>query len=215
MLLKFLEFLGILIVFEGGEGAGKSTILKLIAAYLRQIGYIVVETKEPRGRVREILLDPNHPLTHEEELTLFLEGKDGRADHFSEIIKPALERGNIVLCDRCTDSTVAYQHYGRGLSLTDILIRDAKARQNIAFGLKILFDIDPEIGLKRKKPETRFELEEMSFHYRVRDGYRELARNDPDKKWVIIDASQPKETVFKEVREAILEFLYERNQGKR
>lgn len=217
------EYPGKLIVFEGGEGAGKSMVIKFLAAYLRGIGYEVVETKEPRGHVREILLDPNYPLTHEKELTLFLEGKDGRTDHFSEIIIPALGDGKIVLCDRCTDSMIAYQYYGRGLYLTDldrkiltdILVRDARARQNIGFDLKILLDIAPEIGLKRKNPETRFELEKIEFHHRVRQGYLEQVKNDLDKKWVVIDASQPEDIVKEEVREAVLKFLYKENGRRR
>ena len=201
------KYPGKLILFEGGEGSGKTTLIKSLGEILRNRIGDVVETKEPRGHVREILLDPNYPLTHEEELTLFLEGKDGRTDHFSEVVIPALIRGDIVLCDRSTYSTVAYQHYGRGLDLTDILIRDARARQNVDFDRIVLLDIDPKIGLRRKKPETRFELEAIDFHSRVRNGYLEQAKNDPDKKWVIIDASKSAETVCNEASETILKFL--------
>ena len=204
------KYPGKLILFEGGEGSGKTTLIKSLGEILRNRIGDVVETKEPRGHIREILLDPNYPLTHEEELTLFLEGKDGRTDHFSEVVIPALIRGDIVLCDRSTYSTVAYQHYGRGLDLTDILIRDARARQNVDFDRIVLLDIDPKIGLRRKKPETRFELEAINFHNRVRNGYLEQARNDPDKKWVIIDASKPAEKVLSEACEIIFKLLYER-----
>lgn len=201
------KYPGKLILAEGCEGAGKSTLIRALGEILRKRNCIVVETKEPRGHARDILLDPNHPLTPQEELTIFI---DGRAEHFSEIVIPALKRGDIVLCDRSTYSTIAYQHYGRGLDLTDILVRDAKARQNVGFDLIILLDIDPEIGLKRKKPETRFELEAIRFHHCVRNGYLEQAQDDPDDKWVIIDASKSAEKVLSEVCEIIFKLLYGR-----
>ena len=202
------ECLGRFIVGEGCEGGGKSTILKLIAAYLRQIGYVVVETKEPFGEYRKRLLDthPEIKPSPEQELDLFIRN---RAEHVRELIKPSLKKGKIVLCDRFSESTKAYQHHGRGLDLTMILAKDAQARQNISPDLTILFDIDPVIGLQRKESKNRFELENIEFHKRVRNGYLKQAKNDPDKKWVIIDASKPAETVFEEVREAILEFLYQ------
>lgn len=201
------KYPGKLILFEGCEGSGKTTLIRTLGEILRNKGYDVVETKEPRGNARDILLNPNHPLTPQEELTIFI---DGRAEHFSEIITPALIRGDIVLCDRSTYSTIAYRHYGRGLDITDILIRDAKARRNIGFDLIILLDIDPEIGLKRKKPETRFELEAIDFHRRVRIGYLEQAESDYGGNWVIIDASKPANEVLDKARKAILEFLYQR-----
>lgn len=203
------KYPGKLILFEGCEGSGKSTLVKALGEILRNKVDNVVETREPRGQARDILLNPNHPLTPQEELTIFI---DGRAEHFSEIIIPALIRGDIVLCDRSTYSTIAYQHYGRGLDLTDILVRDALARQNIRFDLIILLDIVPEIGLKRKKPETRFELEKIEFHRRVRFGYLEQARNDTDKKWVVIDASLPFDSVKAKVLRVILAKLQE--EGK-
>lgn len=187
------KYPGKLILFEGCEGAGKSTLIKTLSFSLKLFGYIVVETKEPGHatpigvKIREMLMDPNLPMRHKEELALFFRC---RADHFKKIIIPALGKGKIILCDRSSPSTIAYQHYGRGLDLTDILIRDAKARKNVNFDLIILLDIDPEIGLKRKKPETRFELEAIDFHRRVRNGYLEQAKNDQNGKWVVIDAAK-------------------------
>lgn len=198
------KYPGELILFEGCEGAGKSTLIRALGKILRSTIYNVVETREPSGHARDILLNPNHPITPEEELTIFI---DGRAEHFSEIIIPALKRGDIILCDRSSPSTIAYQHYGRGLDLTDILVRDAKARQNVGFDLIILLDINPETGLNRKKPETRFELEAINFHHRVRNGYLEQAENDSDGKWVIIDASLPFEVVKNIALESILTTL--------
>lgn len=198
------KYPGKLILFEGCEGAGKSTLIGALGEILRNRVCDVVETKEPRGRARDILLNPNHPLTPQEELTIFI---DGRTDHFSEIIIPALERGDVVLCDRSTYSTIAYQHYGRGLDLNDILVRDAKARQNVGFDLIILLDINPEIGLKRKNPETRFELEAIDFHERVRNGYLQQTQNDNNGKWKIIDAAKNVDHVFLEALDAILKLL--------
>jgi len=198
------KYPGKLILFEGCEGAGKSTLIKALINDLTKSGFNVIGTREPMGSARDILLDPDHPLTSQEELAIFI---DGRAEHFSEIVIPALLKGKIVLCDRSTYSTIAYQHYGRGLDLTNILIRDASARKNTDFDLIILLDIDPEIGLGRKKPGTRFELEAIDFHHRVRNGYLEQAQNDPDGKWVIIDASKPAKEVLNEACEIILDFF--------
>ena len=200
------KYPGKLILFEGCEGSGKSTLIKALGDTLRKRCYNVVETREPSGHARDILLNPDHPLTPKEELAIFI---DGRAEHFSEIIIPVLLNGDIVLCDPSSPSTIAYQHYGRGLDLTDILVRDAQARKNINFDLIILLDINPKIGLERKKPETRFELEAINFHHCVRNGYLEQAENDPDGRWVIIDASKSTNEVFNEVLKAILKFLYE------
>lgn len=206
------KYPGKLILFEGCEGSGKSTLIKALAVDLKHIGFDVWETKEPGHatpmgvKIREMLMDPTLPMTSKEELALFIKG---RTDHFKKIIIPALRKGKIILCDRSSPSTIAYQHYGRGLDLTDILVKDAKARQNVDFDLIILLDINPEIGLKRKKPETRFELEAINFHYQVRNGYLEQAENDPDKKWVIIDASKSVEAVINEALKAIMTMLRE------
>ena len=154
-------------------------------------------------------MDPNVPMTKQEELSLFFEC---RADHFGKIIIPALRKGKIILCDRSSPSTIAYQHYGRGLDLTDILVRDAQARKNVNFDLIILLDIHPEVGLNRKKPETRFELEAINFHHRVRNGYLEQVENDPDGRWVVIDATKNTDTVFLEALDAILKLLSKREE---
>ncbi|MBI2446899.1 MAG: dTMP kinase [Parcubacteria group bacterium] len=203
------KYPGKLILFEGCEGSGKSTLIKALGEILREKDYNVVETKEPNGLARDILLNPDHFLTPREELAIFI---DGRAEHFSETIIPALLKGDIILCDRSSPSTIAYQHYGRGLDLTDILIRDAKARQNVNFDLIILLDINPEIDLERKKPETRFELEAINFHHCVRNGYLEQAENDPDGKWMVIDASKDAGIVCLEALDAIYKLLAKRGK---
>lgn len=206
------KYPGTLILFEGCEGSGKTTLIKSIAEVLQEGTCGVVETKEPRGRARDILLNPNHPLSPQEELTIFI---DGRVEHFSEVVIPALIKGDVVLCDRSTYSTIAYQHYGRGLNLTDILVRDARARQNVGFDLVILLDIDPEIGLKRKKPETRFELEAIDFHRKVRNGYLEQAKNDLSGKWVIIDATKNEKDVLLDAIVPIFKLLSQKMRVER
>lgn len=185
---------GKLVVFEGPEGSGKTTMLKKIVQRLRNDGVQVVATKEPGSdlprcrEIRQILLDPDKKIKPERELDLFIED---RAHHFENIVIPALKNGFLIFMDRSSPSTIAYQHYGRGMDLTDILIKDAKARQNVGFDLIILFDLDPEIGLTRKNKDNRFEKESLDFHRRVRAGYLRQANEDPDHKWLIVDANLP------------------------
>lgn len=200
------KYPGRLILFEGCEGSGKSTQIKTLSDFLWRAKFMIVKTKEPYGEYRKKLLDANSEikLSPKEELDLFIRN---RAEHFDYLVIPSLKDGAIILCDRSSPSTIAYQHYGRGLDLTDILVKDARARRNVDFDLVILLDIDPEIGLLRKKPETRFELESIEFHRKVRLGYLEQAKDDPDKKWVIIDASKSEEEVTCDILNAVNKFL--------
>ena len=205
------KYPGRLILFEGPEGGGKSTLIKVMAERLRvNLGLGVVETKEPGHntelgkRVRERLLH-DKTLTNEEELRLFIE--ESRTDHFNVIVIPALKANKIVLCDRSSKSTLAYQYYARGMDKTDILVRDARARRNVNFDLILLLDIDPVIGLARKDRDNRFERETLEFHRKVRAGYLDMARTDVEKKWVVIDANQPLEIVQALAWSAIYDFL--------
>lgn len=204
------KYPGRLILFEGPEGGGKSTLIKAMAERLHVgLGISVVETKEPGhatefGRMaREVLLH-SESLTHEDELEIFIRG---RSDHFDNIVVPALKAGKVVLCDRSSPSTLAYQYYARGMDREDILIRDAQARKNVNFDLIILLDIDPVVGLARKDRDNRFERETFEFHQKVRAGYLDMAKTDVEKKWVVIDASQPLEIVQVLVWNAIYDFL--------
>jgi dTMP kinase len=182
--------MGFFITFEGVEGCGKTTQIRKLAERLTTAGYRVILTREPGGcpiadKIRSILLDADNqgmvPLT---ELLLYAAA---RAQHVAEVIIPALESGAVVLCDRFTDATVAYQHNGRGIECGTIDALNTLACQSVRPDLTVLIDCDVASGLARAKSrieaasgprEERFELEKLSFHQRVRDGYLQLAANE-------------------------------------
>jgi dTMP kinase len=177
---------GLFITFEGIDGAGKSTQLKLLAARLREQGKSVLETAEPGGtsvglQIRRILLDTaNLELSAMAELLLLFAS---RAQNVEEVILPALDQGLIVLCDRFTDSTVAYQSAGRGLSVDTIMAIDRIACDGLCPHLTLYLDIDVETALDRARgrnregesQDTRIEAQTPEFHTRVRDAYLDLA----------------------------------------
>jgi dTMP kinase len=174
---------GLFIVIEGGEGAGKSTQAELLYRSLSQ-RFPAILTREPGGtplgeRIRKLLLDPAlRPLNPRAELFLFLAA---RSQHIEEVIKPALAEGKIVISDRFSLSSLAYQGFGRGLDLSLLEEMDAFARQGISPHLTIYIDILPEEGMKRLSTLTPFEGEPLEFHKRVREGYLELASRYPEK----------------------------------
>lgn len=189
--------MGFFITFEGIEGCGKSTQLKLLAGNLTARGVGVTVTREPGGcpiadQVRGILLDAdNRAMTPMAELLLYAAA---RAQHMAEIVVPALNSGRIVICDRFTDATIAYQGYGRGLDLGIINQLNQLATAGVRPDLTILLDCPVKVGLSRAMDrinssqgarEERFELESMQFHQRVRDGYLEMAAREPDRFMVI------------------------------
>jgi dTMP kinase len=192
------------ITFEGIEGSGKSTQLRRLAERIE--GAIV--TKEPGGtpladRIRAILLDSSSHLDPIAELFLFAAS---RRQHVVEIIKPALDRGVTVLCDRFTDSTLAYQGFGRLINLDRLRTLNAWATDSLVPDLTLLFDLPEETGLTRARSrnaeavqdEGRFEAEDWRFHRRVREGYRTLAFAEP-KRFAIIDAAGDVDDVFARV----------------
>jgi dTMP kinase len=190
---------GLFITFEGVEGSGKTTQLQTLRSQLTAAGRDVVETRDPGGtaigtQIRSVLLDhENRGMAEVAELCLY---EASRAQLVREVIRPALAQGRIVLCDRFTDSTVAYQGYGRGLDLNVIARLNAMATDGVSPDLTLLLDLDPEVGLARARrrvcqeraSQDRIEQEEMSFHRRVRDGYRALAAAEPGRV-AILDAS--------------------------
>ncbi len=181
---------GIFITFEGGEGSGKSRQSRLLARRLRLRGTPVVLTHEPGGeplaaRLRR-LLKGNTALTPEAELLLFAAS---RAQLTTRVIRPALEAGQVVVCDRYADSTLAYQGYGRGLDMKSIRAANRMATGGLIPRLTILLDVPAEVGLARKHADNdRFIREPLPFHQRVRQGYLELARSKP-RRWLVVDAT--------------------------
>jgi dTMP kinase len=199
--------LALFIVFEGGEGCGKSTQTRALYRRLSKDGFRAVLTREPGGtrlgeRARRYLKQTDKtqisPLAE-----LFLIAT-ARAQLVSEVIRPELERGKTIICDRFTPSTLAYQGYGRGLD-TDA-IRDVNdiATDGMSPDLIVLLDIPVEAGLSRKKSKERdrFESESLAFHSRVRRGYLDLAQADPER-WLVVDGRLPRkvieETIWKRV----------------
>jgi dTMP kinase len=204
---------GLFVTFEGGEGTGKTTQLKRLVAALRGAGWDPLETRDPGGtpignQIRAILLDREHvgmaPLA---ELLLY---EASRAQLVQEVIRPALSAGRIVLCDRFTDSTVAYQGAGRGLDPALIARLNALGSDGLAPDLTLLFDLDPAVGLARaaerlsspRKAEDRMEAEVLAFHRRVRAGYRALAAAEPERV-VVLDASRGIGELEREVRRLV------------
>lgn len=196
------------ITLEGIEGAGKSTLMDLLFQHLQACGNTPVTTREPGGsrlgrRLRAMLLDCRQEhLTPQAELCLFLAD---RAQHIAEEIQPALQAGQIVLCDRFVDSTLAYQGYGRGMDISDLSQINQIAAGALKPDLTLLLDLPPQIGLARAGQrnqaqgtvisEGRFDAESLDFHERVRNGYLELAKAEPERIHVI-DASEDIKTVF-------------------
>jgi len=207
------------ITFEGIEGTGKTTQIKLLASWLEKKGSSVVLTREPGGTaigddIRRILLDSRHqnmaPLA---ELLLYAAS---RAQHLEEVIKPALKAKKMVLCDRFSDATTAYQGYGRNLPLELIQKIHQITSDTLIPHKTFLFDLPVEVGLKRAwhriekikngNKEDRFEKEALWFHQRIRDGYLRLAQNEPER-FVIIDANRDAEIVFNEIKKHVEKWI--------
>lgn len=192
---------GLFITFEGADGCGKTTQMKLLAEYLQKQGHDVVLTREPGGKglgekVREILLNYDGEVSDRCESFLFLAD---RAQNIDIIVNPAVEAGKIVLCDRHTDSTVAYQGYGRGLDLDRINLLNNIAVNGRKPDLTFVFDIDTETSMKRVgKEKDRMESAGLEFHNRVREGYLKIAQQESER-IKVIDASKSIEEIHKEV----------------
>ncbi len=183
------------ITFEGPEGAGKTTAIAAISEQLRARGESVVVTREPGAgelgsRIREILLHGGS-MPAESELFLFLAD---RANHVRTIILPALDRGQVVLCDRFADSTFVYQAIVRGLDENFVREANEFATGHLVPEQTFLLDLDPEIGLARLQSKDRMDKEPVEFHRRVRDGFVQLATKDPGR-WKIIDATMEPQSI--------------------
>lgn len=206
------------ITFEGIEGSGKSTALTSLCGYMVENDLAYVRTREPGGSIlgrelRAMLLDARRNIAPEAELFLYLAD---RAQHVSEVIRPALAALLPVFSDRFADSTIVYQGYGRGLDVERLFHLNDTAISGRWPDLTLLFDIDPEEGLRRAKgrneadgtavSEGRFEAEAMDFHRRIREGYLSWAEGHPAR-FRIVDASAPQEDVFRQVMDIVRPLL--------
>jgi dTMP kinase len=202
--------LGLFITFEGGEGCGKSTQSRLLLKKLEQQNIPAVLTHEPGGTTlgnelrKTLKRKRDSSISPQAELFLLAAS---RAQLVAEVIRPALEEGKVVLCDRFTHSTTVYQGYGRGLDFTAIKMVNNMATGYINPDLIILLDISSEQGLARKRSlKDRFELEDLSFHRRVREGYLKMAAAEPDR-WLVIDASLPKGKIAEIIWDRVSQLL--------
>jgi dTMP kinase len=203
---------GVFITLEGVEGAGKTTQARMLAEALRARGHEVVATREPGGtaigtRIREVLLAPEHGAM--DAVTELLLYAAARRQHVAELIQPALRRGAIVLCDRFSDSTRAYQGEGRGLPMETIEALDAIATRGLAPDLTLLLDVSPEVGLARNHSackHDRIEAESLAFHTRVREGFLALQRAHPERIVLIPSSSETLKT-HERILETVLSHL--------
>lgn len=198
---------GIFITFEGADGSGKSTQLKKAANWLKELGYDVVCTREPGGTVnaeklREVVLDPSLVIGDRTETLLYLAS---RAEHVRELIKPSLEAGKIVLCDRFSDSTFVYQGIVRGLGIENITSLNDFATGGIEPDFTIVIDGDPLELCKRRKERGEFdrlELEGVEFQVKVREGFLALAEKNPHR-LKLVNALASEEEVFSQIKKVI------------
>ncbi|GAA5140482.1 dTMP kinase [Thalassotalea piscium] len=196
---------GFMVVFDGSNGAGKTTVINEVEKYLISKGLAVTLTREPGGthigeKIREIILDPTTPeMCDLAELMLF---GAGRAQHIQEKIKPALCAGNIVISDRFDAATFSFQHYARGIDLDTIIQINNLALNGFSPEMNIILDLDPVEGLKRVKSRgeglDRLEDEKLEFLIKARNGYLMQAKQQPEK-FKVVDASQSKEKVLADV----------------
>ncbi|MCS7207691.1 MAG: dTMP kinase [Dehalococcoidia bacterium] len=197
---------GRLVTFEGIEGAGKTTQARLLVRRLRGVGIPSLLVREPGGtplgeRLRRLLKRASFPLSPEAEAFLFL---SARAQLVCQVLAPALEQGQWVVCDRWADSTLAYQGYGRGIPLDILRAGNRLATAGLVPHITFLLDIPPQEGLRRRPPTTsdRFETAGEDFLRRVREGYLILAQEEPDR-WCIVDATLPRREVARRVWERV------------
>lgn len=191
------------VTLEGSEGAGKSSVAQRLTEWLKTEGIDAISTREPGSgtfgqQIREVLLHGAN-IDPRAELMLYLAD---RAEHVSVVIQPALQLGQTVICDRYTDSTLAYQGYARGFDLDWLRAMNRFVTDGLAPDLTLLLDLDPSVGLARITNGDRLDREPLEFHASVRKGFLTEAKREPGR-WILIDASRPLEEVFERCREAI------------
>ena len=203
---------GLFITLEGIEGAGKSTAVDFIEDFLTKEGHDVIKTREPGGtvigeQIREILLkNENYTLTYDTELLLVF---SARAQHIQEVILPALSLGKIILCDRFTDASYAYQGGGRGIDASRINLLEKWVQGDLRPNLTLLFDLDVSIGMQRTKKRSgtdRFEGEEINFFEKIRNTYLERAKKEPQR-FRIINSALSLENVKEQIVTILKDYL--------
>lgn len=202
---------GKLIVFEGVEGSGKTSQIKLCFSWLQSLNISVVMTREPGGtdlgvQLRRLLLEAGNSIADKTELLLYAAD---RAQHVHHNLMPNLAKGAIILCDRYTDSTIAYQGWGRQMNIATIEQLNLLATDGLQSDLTILLDIDPEISLKRilqKRKLDRIEQADLAFHHRIRQGYLSLAKKSPEK-ILVVNGNQNIEQVASDIQQILFSFL--------
>ncbi len=202
------------LTFEGSDGSGKTTQIHLLAQHLRTAGYTVLTTREPGGTrigdgIRQLLLDLAHTEMNARAETLLFNA--ARAQIVAEVIRPALAEGNIVLCDRFADSTLAYQGYGHQQDIAELERLIAYATGGLRPDLTIYLDIPPEDGIRRNRGRAdgdwnRLDAQELSFYQRVEHGYRQLIAQQPHR-WTVINASRARQEVHHDVVQALQQKL--------
>jgi dTMP kinase len=205
------------ITFEGPEGSGKTSHIPLLKDYLGEAGYQVLCTREPGGtsigdQIREVLLNNRNTEMHpRSEILLF---QASRAQLVEEVINPRIAKGEIVLCDRYADSTIAYQGYGHQVDLTKLRSIIDFATGGLKPDLTILLDLDVRVGLRRRQKDgdvNRLDKFMVEFHQRVRTGYHELVTAEPER-WSVVDAGQSFDVVQRELRQVVIQKLIGRRK---
>lgn len=201
---------GIFITIEGGEGAGKTTLIERLSEALRQMGYKVMATREPGGipiaeQIRTVILNPDHTMMDARTEALLYAA--ARRQHLVEKVLPALEQDCVVICDRFIDSSLAYQGYARELGMDEVWEINKFAIQHTMPELTLYLDVSPEVGLSRimasaDRELNRLDLERHSFHERVREGYKRLTERFPER-IVTVNADLKPDDVFKKVMQVI------------
>ena len=214
--------MSLFITFEGVEGSGKTTQIQRLKKYLTQKRIPCKVTREPGGssigeKIRKVLLNPDHrEMLPMSELLLY---EAARAQHVKGVIEPFLKKGGVVLCDRFSDATVAYQGYGRGIDLKWIERLNHLSSQGIRPNVTFLLDCPSDLGLKRalqrnralkQEKEGRFEREEIQFHRRVRKGYLEIAKGEP-RRVKVIDTREGEKKVFEKIRKFVDNLMRKRS----
>lgn len=198
---------GLFITVEGPDGSGKTSLVEELSSQLKEkLTVPLIVTREPGGskiaeKIREVIIDPSHQeMDDRTEALLFAAG---RRQHVIEKIRPALEAGEVVLCDRFVDSSIAYQGAGRGIGVEEVANINRFATENLTPDLTLYLDVDAQVGLNRigskesKREKDRLELEAISFHNRVRSAYLKLLEDNPERIY-LIDASQSMEAVLED-----------------